>query len=190
MRKNTKLNLSNPTYGVVSPKKKYNIQERRRQVLAMIQKNPGIRQFDIAKKLGCDRSTVSHDLKAMSEEIKLQNSEAWQLQRDRVLTQIHEKKALCEDRLRRLHSNAHQGSRWMEEWQKLIDKEAKILGLYAPDKLMIRDEQTFDKKQEDASIDALMKAAGAAMDIIDLVPVKKKHDKIVKLAEKTLEETS
>jgi len=165
---------NNHMFGTISPKRRLGIQERRRKILAMIQNDPGIRQEDMAKKLKCDRGTVSRDLKAMSEEVKLHNTDAWMLQRDRVLSEIHEKKALCEDRLQRLSKKAHQGSRWMEEWQKLLDKEARILGLYAPDRLLIKQEQTFDKKQEDASIDAMMKAAGAAMDIIDLVPINNK----------------
>ena len=166
-------NMNTHMYGTISPKRRVNIQERRRKVMAMIQNEPGIRQDEIAKKLGFDRATISRDLKAMSEEIKVQNIDSFMVHRDRILTELHQKKAICEDRLQRLSSHPHQGSRWMEEWQKLLDKECKILGTYSPDRLIIKDEQSFSKDQEDASIDGLIKASGAEIDIIDLVPIKK-----------------
>ena len=161
-------------YGVISPKRKMAIQERRRKILAMMQNDPGIRQMDIAKKLKVDRSTIGHDLRSMSEEIKLHNTESWQIQRDRILAEIHQKKAVCEDRMQRLSKHPHQGSRWMEEWQKLLDKESKILNIYSPDRLLIEEKQQFSKEQEDAAIDAMMKSIGGLDDAIELVAGKDK----------------
>jgi hypothetical protein len=161
-------------YGVISPKRRMGIQERRRKILVMIQNDPGIRQLDIAKKLKVDRSTIGNDLKAMSEEIKLHNTESWQIQRDRILAEIHQKKAVCEDRMQRLASHPHQGSRWMEEWQKLLDKEAKILSIYSPDRLLIQEKEQFSKEQEDAAIDAMMKTMGTPDDSIELIAGKDK----------------
>lgn len=159
-------------------KKKLSIQQRRKKIIALIQNDPGIKQAEIAKKLGTTRGTVGRDIKQMSEEIKYENTDSFLVQRDRVLAELHQKKAICEDRMQRLSAHPHQGSRWMEEWQKLLDKEAKILGVYSPDRLLIKDEQTFNKEQEDASIDAMLKSVGAQNDIIDLIPVKKSSPKL------------
>lgn len=159
----------------LSPKKKFSIQQRRRKILSLIQDNPGIRQIDIAKKLNTTRHTISLDLRKMSEEIKYQNTESWMLQRDRILSELQSKKAVCEDRMQRLSKNPHQGSRWMEEWQKLLDKESKILGVYSPDRLLIKQSTEFDKDQEDASIDAMLKTMNLDQKIIDVLPTKKKE---------------
>jgi hypothetical protein len=48
--------------------------------------------------------------------------------------------------------------------------ESKILGLYAPDRLLIKEEQTFDKTETDASIDAAIAAASFDDSIIDITP--------------------
>jgi len=154
-------------YGA-SPRKKFNVQERRKRIVTMIAENPSITQGEMAEVVNVDRATVSRDLKALSEELKIQNQEGWLMHRERVLRELITKQALCEDRLKRLEKSAHQGSRWLEEWRKLKDMEAKILGLYAPDRLLIQEHQEFDKDQEDAVVDAALKAAGFDDSVIDL----------------------
>ena len=72
-------------------------------------------------------------------------------------------------RLNKLAKNPHQGSRWLEEWNKLLEKECKILGVYAPDRLLIKEESQFDKVSEDAAIDAFALSLGS--DIIDITPM-------------------
>ena len=161
-------------YGV-SPKANLTIQERRKKIVAMIQDDPSVSQAAIGEALGVDRSTVSRDLKRLSEELKIQNQEGWALHRERVLHEIETKKQLCNDRLKSLAKNPTQGSRWVEEWRKLADMEAKIMGLYAPDRVLIQDEQSFDKTQADAAVDAAMAEAGFGVDVIDITPLEPKQ---------------
>jgi predicted transcriptional regulator len=156
-------------YGA-TPRKRFNVQERRKRIIAMIGEDPGITQGQMAEALNIDRSTVSRDLKTLSEELKIQNQEGWLVHRERVLHELNTKQSLCEDRLKRLEKHPHQGSRWLEEWRKLKDMESKILGLYAPDRLLIKEEQTFDKTETDASIDAAIAAASFDDSIIDITP--------------------
>lgn len=146
------------------------MQERRKKIIEMMQKFPGISQGEIAETLHIDRSTVSRDLKNLSEELKIQNNEAWNVMRENTLLEIQMKKRLCEDRLKRLEKHPHQGSRWLEEWQKLVDKECRILGFYSPDRLLIKEEQQFDKDQADAAVDAVLKSIEADNDVIDITP--------------------
>lgn len=156
-------------YGI-SPKKRYGIQERRKKIILMINENPGITQNELADALNTTRSTISRDFKQLSEEAKLLNNEAWLIQRERVLRDITVKLQMCEDRLTSLAASPTKGTRWMEEWRKLKDMEARIHGLYAPDRLLIKEEQTFDKDQEDASVEAVM-ASMQIDDIIDITPM-------------------
>jgi len=57
------------------------------------------------------------------------------------------------------------GTRWIEEWTKLIEKEAKILGIYSPDrKIIAHIDTSFTKEQRDAAV----KAALLVEDVIDV----------------------
>lgn len=156
-------------YGT-SPKKRFNVQERRKRLIAMIGDNPSITQAEMADALNVDRSTVSRDLKTLSEEMKIQNQEGWALHRERFLREVQTKASLCEERLKSLAHAPTKGSRWIEEWRKLKDMEAKVMGLYAPDRLLIKEEQSFDKDQEDATIDAALAAVQFDDSIIDITP--------------------
>jgi hypothetical protein len=162
------------TYGG-SNHQKYTVQARRKKIVQLFNERPTITQGQIAEYLRVNRSTVSRDLKALSHEVKVQNSEGWLLHRERVLRELTDKMDYCEDRMRNLKKRPQSGSRWMEEWRKLKDMEAKILGLYSPDRLLIRDEQTFDKDQEDASVEAVLQSCQFD---IEISPVKSDQKQI------------
>jgi len=140
--------------------------ERRRKIISMIQDNPSLTQNEIAEIFGVNRATISRDIKTITEELKVQNVEAWMMHRDRVLGEIRAKKELCNSRLMTLKNSPHQGSRWLEEWNKLVDKEIRILGLNSPERLMIGKDETFDKTRQDKAIDAMMLSIDN--DIIDI----------------------
>lgn len=153
---------------------KLSVQVRRRKIVTMITNRPSISQGEIGEALGVNRSTISRDLKSLSEELKIQNQEGWLIHRERVLREIIAKQVDCEHRLAALKDSPRSGSRWMEEWRKLKEMEARILGLYSADRLIITEEQTFDKDQEDAAIDAALKAAGFDENVIDITPALKR----------------
>jgi len=70
--------------------------------------------------------------------------------------------------MRRLNEckSPHQGSRWMDEWNKLVEKEIRMLGLNAPERVMLSIKDDFTKEERDAAINAAL----YSMDIIDITP--------------------
>lgn len=160
-------------YGA-TPMRRYTMHKRRELVVEIMIKEPGIQQDEIARRMGVDRSTISRDLKALTEQMKIQNSEAFLMERQRILNEIRINKQECMNRLSRL-SEAHRGSRWMEEWTKLVNLEVKILGVASPDHLVIEEKAKFDKAQEDAAIDAVI--GTFVDDVIDITPNKDDDDK-------------
>jgi hypothetical protein len=58
----------------------------------------------------------------------------------------------------------------MEEWTKLVEKECKILGIYAPDRQMVAHldaTKDFSKEQRDAAVNAVL---FGSKKIIDVTP--------------------
>jgi DNA-binding MarR family transcriptional regulator len=157
--------------GYPTPKlKQLRIAQRRKKLIALIRENPDYQQGDLAEMMGVNRSTVSRDLKEINEELNMQTVEDFMIHRHRILSEIQENKELCMERLKRLANSPHQGSRWMEEWNKLVEKEARIFGLYAPDKMMIKHSQEFSKQEKDAAVNAALGVVEDNPTIIDLTP--------------------
>jgi hypothetical protein len=127
--------------------------ERRRILIRTVREHPGWTQDELAANLKCDKSTVCRDLKAINEEFKIINSDMWILSRERVLKEIRDQKAECLRRLK-LCTKAATGSRWQEEWTKLIIQEAKILGINSPSHIMVHEETVIVKEEKDAAVDA------------------------------------
>ena len=146
-------------------KHKFALADRRKRILDLIQENPGLTHIQIAEAIGCDRATVSRDLRAIADELKLQTTEDFMIHRDRVLREIHGNKFECMRRLQ-LCTSPHQGSRWMDEWNKLVEKEIRMLGLNAPERVMLSIKDDFTKEERDAAINAAL----YSMDIIDITP--------------------
>ena len=95
----------------------------------MLHEDPSMKQTEIAEQLGVNVGTISRDVKAITEQIQLQTTEVFEIYFQRELNNIEEKQRVCEDRITRLYKNAHQGSRWMEEWTKLQNLKIRMLGL-------------------------------------------------------------
>ena len=137
-------------------KKKLSIFHRRQKITQILAKDPNVPQYQIAKMLGVDKSTISNDIKEMNDSLNIENVDAWALHRVRVLREIEANKQKCMERMEKL--KPHQGARWMEEWTKLIEKEIKILGISSPEKLMVHQETVIKTEEHDAAVKGVMKS--------------------------------
>jgi DNA-binding CsgD family transcriptional regulator len=150
----------------ITPGVKYAMAERRRQIAKMMSKNPNITHRDLAKILKVTPDTIGRDIKSMTEELNLQSVNDFMLHRERILGEIRTQKLECQSRLERCRA-AHQGSRWMQEWSTLIEKECKILGIFTPEKILeaarVNDDTKLSKHERDAAVRAVMEN-----DIIDV----------------------
>ncbi len=159
--------------------KKLQIAQRRRKLIDLIRENPDYNTRELAEVLGVNKGTVSRDLKKINEELNMQTTEDFMIHRNRILNEIHIHKKLCMERLQKLHHSPHQGSRWMEEWSKLLEKEIRILGVNAPDKMMIKHSQELTKEQKDAATNAALGVIEDNTAVIDITPkqIEHKNDK-------------
>ena len=128
---------------------------RRKKIIMLLRENAGYTHQDLADKLGCNRGTISSDLKAIDAELTIQNREDFMLHRDRILRELQGNKDEC---MRRLSAckNPAQGSRWMEEWSKLTEKEIRMLGVNMPERLHITAEEVASKEDQDKAVDAVI----------------------------------
>ena len=62
------------------------------------------------------------------------------------------------DKLEKLKDDARAGSRWVEEWSTVVEKECKILGLYRLDKNLVAADFGGDitQEQKDAAVEAVI----------------------------------
>jgi DNA-binding CsgD family transcriptional regulator len=148
-------------------KQKVQRAQRRKKIIMLLRENPGYTHQDLADKLSCNRGTISSDLKAIDAELTIQNREDFDaeltiqnredfmLHRDRILRELQSNKDEC---MRRLNacSNPAQGSRWMEEWSKLTEKEIRMLGVNMPERLHITNEEIASKEDQDKAVDAVI----------------------------------
>jgi DNA-binding CsgD family transcriptional regulator len=146
---------------------KLKVARRRKKILELMRKNPDYTYAELAEVIGVSRMTIANDMRKINEEVNMQTVEDFMIHRQRVLTEIWEKKNLCMDRLNKL--KPHQGARWMEEYSKLLDKEIRVLGLYAPEKMMIKHSQEASKEQRDAAVNAALGVVTENPTVIDLV---------------------
>ena len=151
-----------------TPRKMLGMAERRRKIIACIQENPSMTQAQLGKMFGVNRCTISRDFKGITEDLKIQNMEGWIVQRERILREIQVNKEKCMARLKKLGGDAAKGSRWMEEWTKLLQVEIRILGIQSPEKLLLNSTKEFSKVEEDAAIDAAMLDMDDS--VIDITP--------------------
>jgi transcriptional antiterminator len=152
--------------------KKIKIAQRKKQLITLMRTFPDMNQQELADELNVNRSTVQRDLKEINEELNMQTVEDFMVQRQRILSEIHEKKQLCMDKLKALNHSPHQGARWMEEYSKLLEKEIRIYGIYSPEKMMIKHSQEFTKEQKDAAVNAAIGVIEKNTTVIDLTPKK------------------
>lgn len=154
-------------YGITATKK-YTLAERRRKMIAYLHEHPGVTQAQLGFLFGVDRSTISRDLKDITEELKIHNRETYTLHQQRVVREIQANKELCMEKLRSLKDSPHQGSRWMEEWRGLVKLEAQMLGIKDPDRMLLGETQEFTKEEEDAAVNAA--ALSFEDTVIDITP--------------------
>lgn len=143
---------------------------RRKEVLEIFRKKPHVRTSMVAETLGVNRSVINNDMKELTEELKKQNPLEWHMHRERMLLSLNKMMKKCMNKLS-LCRGATSGSRWVEEWTKLFEKEAKILGIYSPDRSVVGHvnlDETIGKEQRDAALKALI--LGQEKDIIDITP--------------------
>jgi DNA-binding MarR family transcriptional regulator len=146
-------------------KNRFKHAERRKKIMDAMREHPGLSQLELAEIIGVDRSTISRDMRVIADELRIQTSEDFMIHRDRVLREVQANKDECMRRLS-LCKNPHQGSRWMDEWNKLVEKEIRMLGLNAPEKLMLAIKDEFSKEERDAAVNAAL----AGIDMIDITP--------------------
>lgn len=108
-------------------------ESRQLKVAKILRKNPYCTVREIAGILKAGKSTISADIKEIKLKVAQVTVDDFRFHQNRVLRDIQDMKALCLRRLRKLSKDATKGTRWVEEFTKLIEKEAKILGLYAPE---------------------------------------------------------
>lgn len=145
-------------------KKKISSLDRQHRILEHLRNDPSLTNAQIAAMMGVDKATIGKDLRLLSEEFQTSNISNFELQRSRILNEIRMNKIECMRRLRNLGNE--KGSRWMEEWTKLTEKEMKIVGVGLNETLTIERGKSFDKVQHDAAINAMlaMQAAGVQIE--------------------------
>jgi hypothetical protein len=145
-------------------------QTRRKEVLRIFREKPHVRASDIAKTLNVKTKVISNDIRELTEELRIENPQAWHMHRERMLLNLSRMMNSCEKKFNKCRG-ATSGSRWVEEWAKLFEKEAKIVGVYAAEKTVhahINVADILSKEQRDASIRALI--SGQEKGIIDITP--------------------
>jgi hypothetical protein len=132
--------------------------QRRKLVAQFLKKNPYVRHATIAKALDVSRSTITRDIREMNEEIKRETLDDMLIQRKRVLNEIQKMKRRCIRNLNK-YVDKTKGSRWVEEWSTCVEKECKILGLYAPERIFIGAALggEITPQQKDAAVDAVVR---------------------------------
>jgi len=143
---------------------------RRQEVIRIFRENPHVRTAEVAKTLNVKRSTINNDINELAEELRHENPQNWHLHRERMLLSLNNMMKKCMDKLE-LCRGATSGTRWVEEWTKLFEKEAKILGVYSADRTIVGHvdlDKIITKEQRDASLDALI--GGQQKGMIDITP--------------------
>jgi len=144
--------------------------QRQTQVAKMLSKNPYMRPDEIAEKLNFSVGTIRGDIAEINRALHNETLVSAFVHRNRILEEITAKKKLCSEKLAQCRG-ATAGTRWIEEWTKLVEKECKILGIYSPDRKIIAhiDTAKFTKEEKDAAIKAALLVSGKE-DTIDVEP--------------------
>lgn len=139
--------------------------QRQTNIAKILSKNPHVTHADIAEMLGVSQTTVNKDVGEINRALHNETMISAFIHRNRVLQEIAKKKQLCSERLAQF-VDPSKGTRWIEEWTKLLEKECKILGIYSPDRKIVAhiDSGRFTKEEKDAAI----KAALLVEDVIDV----------------------
>ena len=129
------------------------VESRRRAVALLMKDNPYMTQASIARKLKTSTTNINDDVKAITTRMRREQAEGYEIYREKTLQEIAAIKQRCLDRYDGNIKKA--SSRWLEVWLQAVEKEAKLLGLNAPERKIIDTEITVQSKEErDAVIDA------------------------------------
>jgi len=159
---------------------RFKVEKMKRQVKVakVLRKNPYLSHSELAKVLKVSPSTIGADIAEIKANCVRMSTEDFLFHRNRVLREIHDMKQKCLTQLNKLRMEPSKGTRWVEEYTKLIEKEARILGLYAPELRIMAlkrlDPDNVDKEQRDAAINAA--AYGQDSEIIDITPLQIAYD--------------
>lgn len=147
--------------------------DRQATIAKFIRKNPYLSNAELGKILGVAKATISKDIREIKMNVVKMTVDDFRFHQNRVLREIQEMKKLCQRKLKSLAKQPTAGARWVEEFTKLVEKESKILGLYAPEMrvLAIADltKDVIGPVERDAAIDAIM--FGKNSGIIDVTPI-------------------
>jgi len=141
--------------------KKIEMLKRRIQIMDL--KKQEYTKTQIAQMLGIDESQVTRDIQAIDQEVSEEyRSRITDL--SGIIAAEYQKicflENLCAQRLERTKNNPERGSRFVEEWRKLMERKAKLLGLDSETKHRYTiDENPATKEQRDAAVQAALKAA-------------------------------
>jgi hypothetical protein len=136
------------------------ISDRRKKIADFFRKNPYSTQEEAAKILKIPQGSLQNDVRELTKMLDKESVGSFYIHRSRILQDIDDIKRECIRKLK-LCRGATAGTRWVEEWTKLTKQEAKILGLYAPERAMSvvahvdgRDGMT--KEKRDAVVEAIL----------------------------------
>lgn len=153
--------------------------DRQAKVAKILRQNPYLSTKELAKILKIAPSTLRADIQDIKLNFVKMSTEDFLFHRNRVLREIQDMKKRCITQLNKLKGQPTKGARWIEEYTKLIEKEAKILGLYAPELRLLAikkvDGDILDKHNRDAAIDAALFGVDSG-DVIDILPKMISHE--------------
>jgi len=101
--------------------------ERRMQVTELFKQN--FNYDEIGSKLGIDKATVSRDVNLIVKQWKKHDEEIAESEKILMIAQVEDHMRTCNDRIKELENTPKSGSRWIEEWRKLAEFKADLLGL-------------------------------------------------------------
>lgn len=139
----------------VTVQKKFSLEDRRRRVAEIYLSNRNIRGYEVAQMVGVDPATISRDLKVITKEWQQERIENFEILLERQLLEYEEIKKECREKRSRI-TNAHQGSRWLEMEINALKQQAKLMGLYAPERHQIVASEAMDKSSRDAAVNAVI----------------------------------
>lgn len=117
----------------------------------------------IAEMLEIDESTVTRSMQALEKQA-LQEFRDHVEDKRKIIAGEYEKicylENICAQRLERTKAHPERGSRWAEEWRKLMERKARMLGLDSAQKYEHAiEENPATKEQRDAAVQAALRAA-------------------------------
>jgi hypothetical protein len=134
--------------------------DRQKQIADFFRRNPYSTIHEASKALSITDHIVKDDLAEMAKTLKNETISTYEIHRSRILKDIADVKQKCLKKLK-LCRGALAGTRWIEEWTKLTKQEAKILGLYAPERAMslvahVDGRENMTKEKRDAIVEAIL----------------------------------